>query len=436
MSETKRSFSRRVFLKGSAAAVAAGLAGVGESKFKTQGIFAPNVVRAQGPLLVYLAPFAQESVQKVLPEFEEQTGLTVEFEGIPSTSGMDTMTYLSTAYSAGNSPFDVVSDADDSAPLFMRAGWLMPLDDIIPQETWDDFPASLSSLIETWHSFDGARYRVPHEFAIGYFFNRQDWYDEKGVSAPTTWEEMVEIGKMFTDEGAGVWGTTDGLKKPGLTYVYIAYLAVQAGGNPFAFDDGTAQAFQFLYDMIYEHKIFPETALNDDYTAQNELYFLDKVAFMRQWPFVYNVALERTDWYDPSKLIVTVPPAGPAGPFSWTGGSGWDIPKFAPNPDGAKELIKFLTSKEIAPKLAREQSFLLTPRASILAELADEDNLIIKSMAMYSEQGVPVPRPFHPRVSEAQAIVDDMASLFLFNQATLAEVMQNGKELIAALDED
>ena len=68
--------------------------------------------------------------------------------------------------------------------------------------------------------------------------------------------------------------------------------------------------------------------------------------------------------------------------------------------------------------------------------LADEDNLIIESMAMYSDLGVPVPRPFHPRVSEAQAIVDDMASLFLFNQATLSEVMENGKELIAALDED
>lgn len=427
--------SRRQFLKGSAAMIAAGLASGGGGKFLTQGIFAPRVVRAAEPLHVYLAPFAQDAVKKVLPDFEAATGLTVDFEGLPSTSGTDTMTFLSTAYSSGTSPFDVVSDSDEASPLFMRAGWLMPLDDVIPQEVWDDFMEPMKPVIEVWHTLDGVRYRCPHETAVGFFFNRQDWYDEKGVKAPTTWDEVIEVGKVFTDSAKGIWGTTDGLKKPGLTYVFIAHLAAASGGSVFDFDDATAQAFQFLHDLIRTHKIFPETALNDDYTAQNELYFNDRIAFMRQWPFVINVAAERTDWYAPEKLVVTLPPAGPAGAKTWTGGSGWDIPRFAPNPDGAKELIKFLTSKDVAVKLAREQSFLGCLRNSIVEPLSAEGSPLAQYWKMYGDANAVTPRPFHPKVAEAQSVVDDMASLYLFDQASLADVMKQGKELIAALNE-
>ena len=84
----RHAITRRTFLKGSAAAIAAALAASeGSGKLATQGVFAPRVVRAQEPLHVYLAPFAQDAVRAVLPEFEEDTGLTVDFEGLPSTSG-------------------------------------------------------------------------------------------------------------------------------------------------------------------------------------------------------------------------------------------------------------------------------------------------------------------------------------------------------------
>ena len=53
----------------------------------------------------------------------------------------------------------------------------------------------------------------------------------------------LQIGKEFTKDP--VWGTTEGMKKPGLTFVYLAYLAAQAGGDIFKFDEGTAKAFQY-----------------------------------------------------------------------------------------------------------------------------------------------------------------------------------------------
>ena len=79
---------------------------------------------------------------------------------------------------------------------------------------------------------------MPHEFAVGYFWHRKDWFDEKKIAAPKTWDEFVAVGKEFTKDP--VWGTTEGMKKPGLTFVYLAYLAAQAGGDIFKFDEGTA----------------------------------------------------------------------------------------------------------------------------------------------------------------------------------------------------
>lgn len=431
MTDRKKGFTRRTFLKGTGAALAG--AALGGGKIAQQGIFAPRVVHAQNEVVLAIQGFAHDAIKAILPEFESATGLTVKLEEGPA-SGNDMLTKYSTAFAANNSPVDVFSDADESSPVFARAGWVEPLDDIIPQETWDDFPESMQGQIEKFHSFDGARYRIPHEFAMGYFFTRSDWFAEKGVGSPATWDEMVEIGKMFTDPEKGIWGTTDGLIKPALLYVYVAYLTAQAGGDVFAFDDGTAQALQFLYDMMHTHKIFPETALNQDYNAQNELYMADKVAFMRQWPFFQSVAEGNTEWYAPEKMKIELPPAGPAGSKSWWGGWGFSIPTSAPNKDGARELIKFLTSVENAPRLAEGQSWFIMPRKSILAHFEGQGNPIVEAMGRYSDNMVPAARPFHPRVAEAQIIVDDMASLFLTKQASLSDVLKQGQELIKQLE--
>jgi trehalose/maltose transport system substrate-binding protein len=427
-----KGMSRRTFLKGSAGSIAAALAAMGPGKFLTQGIYAPNFIQSNKTLVLAIQSFAHDALKEVLPEFEKNTGLTVQLEGGPVT-GAEMITKYGPSFASGESPVDVISDADDSGPTFARAGYILPLEDVIPKETWDDFPESFKSQIEKFHSVDGVRYRVPHEFAIGYFFTRKDWLDEKNLKAPTTWEEVVNIGKEVVDPANGVWATTDGLAKPGLLYVYVAYLAAQSGGEVFAFDEATGEALQFLYDMIYTHKILPEDALNQDYTAQNALYTDDKVWFMRQWPFFQGVAEGLTDWFKPEKLTIELPPAGKAGSKGWWGGWGFSVPKFAPNMDGAKELIKFLTSVETVPKLAEGQSWFIMPRKSILAAFEGKSNPIVTAMGVYADAGVPAARPFHPRISEAQNVVDDAASQFLTKQLSLADALKYGQDQIKAL---
>ncbi len=422
---TGRKLTRRDFLKTSAAAAG----GLALGSMLEAPLSAPNVIKAApAKIVVAIQAFAHEPLKPMLAEFTDRTGIEVELESMPS-SGVDALTKLTTYYSAETSPYDVVSDADDDSPSFYRAGWLEPLDDVIPQETWDDFPPSMDEMINVWHRYEGKTYRVPHEFAIGYFFYRKDWFQERSLCPPLTWDEMVEIGKEFT--GDGVWGVEDALSKPALLYVYVAYLTIQAGGHVFDFDEGTAEALQFIYDMIYTHKIFPEAALNKNYDQINEDYLNDRVAMMRQWPYFYSVTRDAKDWYAEGKAEIALPPQGSANNKSWLGGWGWTVPKFAPNKDGAFEFVRFITSSEVAPKLAKAQSWFLMPRKSILAEIGDEG--LAPYMKLYSGASIPAPRPFHPKVAEAQTVVDDMVSAFLSKQMSLKEALETGRERIAAL---
>ncbi|MBN1286785.1 MAG: extracellular solute-binding protein [Anaerolineae bacterium] len=418
-----RKLSRRDFLKTTGAAAALAVA----PKF-----YAPPMLnrRRQNTVVLKIQSFAHDAIKAVLPEFEEATGLTVELESGVS-SGVEHLTEVSTAYAAGDSPWDVVSDSDESAPVLARAGWLAPLDDVIPQETWDDFPQGMKDALPLFYGYDGALCRVPHEFAVGYFFYRKDLIGEP----PTTWEEVISMGKELSDPDNGVWATTDAISRGALMYVYLAYLTSQTGGDIFAMDEGTAEATQFLYDMIETHQIFPKDAINMNYDQQNELYMDDRVMFMRQWPFFQSVAEGDTEWYAPEKVAIGLPPAGPAGTGSWWGGWGFTVPALAPNMDGAKELIKFLTSNEVAPKLAEGQSWFIMPRASILEAFKDKGNPIVDAMGLYAEENVIKPRPFHPRLAEAQTAVEDALSLFITGQATLEEALETGKELLAELEE-
>ena len=417
-----RTLSRREFLK-MAGVVASGVALAACTPPAT-----PQPAQKKKILVLAIQSFAHDAVRPVLDAWTAKTGYPVQLVDGPASSQELVSKYLP-AFQAGSSPVDVFSDGDNSVGPFYKAGWIESLDNVIPQETWDDFPKIFNPQIEAFHSYRGKRYRVPHEFAIGYFWYRQDWFSQKGTKPPRTWEEFVALGKEYTHDS--IVGTLEALIKPGMLYVYLAYATAQAGGNLFNFDEQTATAFQFVYDLIHTHKILPEKALGMDYTLQNEEYMKDHVAMMRQWPFFWGVSRDNQAWYAQGKADIALPPAGPAGSKSWWGGWGFAVPRLAPNKAEALDLIRWITSNENAPILARGQSWFVMPRKSILAAMGNEG--LVPYMKMYIENNVPAARPFHEKQSEAETVVDEVGYLFLTKQISLSEAMKQGAERIKAL---
>ena len=291
-------------------AAAAGLLAAGCGK---PSVEAPNVAKKQ-KVVLGANGYALGAFKNMLEGlgFTKQTGIEVEFSERPNASNECT-TKMTSAIRAGSTPYDVLNFEDEIAVPFARAGWLLPLDDIISQEVWGDFTPELMAMTKTWDQYKGETFRVHHNFEATYYWYRKDWFDAKGLKPPHTWDEVAQMGKVFNDKSKGIWATEDGLTKGATLNVYLAWVTRQAGGNLYDVDDALRTALQYIHDLMYKHETMNPACLQKDYDQQNADYLGDRVAFMRQWPFIYDVARKEAAWYSEDKLTCILPPVGPGG---------------------------------------------------------------------------------------------------------------------------
>lgn len=397
-------------------------------------------VATGGKVRIAVGGWAEQNMKDLLAktEFTKKTGIDVEIVLRTDTKETE-LTRLASAVQAGTSPYDVIDFEDELTTSFSQAGYVIGLDDVVPKDLWDDFSPEMIAYSKTWSAYKGETFRVIHNWEMPYWWYRKDWFDAKGVAVPKTWDDVKGMGKVFTDEGKGVWATEDGLIKGAFLNVYLAWVTLQAGGNPFDVGEPYKLALQYTYDLMYTNKVMNPASLQKDYNTQNGDYVADKVAFMRQWPFFGDVARSKDNekWFSEDKVVVALPPVGPGGKAGSTypAGWGWGIIKTSPNLAEAKEALKFLVSNEFAAeamKLTPPAFWFLSARKSVLAA-APQDNWLVKQMKMYTDAGVIGVRPFHPRFVEALTILEDTASAYLTKQASLDDSMKQAKDQLAAL---
>jgi multiple sugar transport system substrate-binding protein len=399
-------------------------------------IAAPTVLTPKTVKVGILAVNAKE-FQDIIAQtgFTKQTGITVEIVNRTDTKETE-LARLASAFQSGTSPYDLIDFEDELTTSFSRAGYMLGLDDLIPAEVWSDFSPAMLDYTKVWSAFNGQTFRIIHNWEMPYWWYRKDWFDAKQVPLPQTWEDVAGLGKTFTDTSKNVWATEDGLLKGAFLNVYLAWVTLQAGGNPFDVGDPYKTALQYIYDLMYTDNVLNPASLQKDYNQQNADYIADKVAFMRQWPFVYDVVRGDANkaWFNSEdKLAFALPPVGPGGKAgsTYTAAWGFGIVKTAPNKEEAMELVKFLFSNDVAPVAAKLSYWFVNARKSVLAALPDTG--IVHQMKTYTDAGVIGVRPFHPRFVEALTILEDTASAFLTKQISIDQSMKQAKDQLAAL---
>jgi ABC-type glycerol-3-phosphate transport system substrate-binding protein len=429
---TKKNLTRRDFIKLTGAAAAAAALPAKSS------VFAAPYFRRQGdPLRFAIQPGFEESMTAFLEEqgFTEQTGISVEIVSRPRTPN-EIITQMAAGAQANSSPYDVIDFEDELAITMSRAGWIVGLDDLLPSGFWDDFPVGMTNARDTWCSYEGEVFRIYHNFEPMYHWYRGDWFDEAGISPPTTWDELAALGATFTDEDAGVWAVMDGLQSGAFLNVYLGYMTLQAGGNPFELGDEYRTALEFIYDLIYTHQTLNPASLQIEYNGLNAAWMADQVAFMRQWPYVYDVVRANEEWFSEEKLVLTLPPVGPAGAenSTYAAGWGWGIPLHTQRLDEASELLNFLVAPENAAAMAATgNGWYLSARNSVL-EVVGENEGLPAALKTYSDAGVIGVRPFHENFVDALTIMEESASAYLTNQISLDEALEQAESRLARLE--
>jgi multiple sugar transport system substrate-binding protein len=445
----KNNISRRDFIK-MAGAVAAGgvLTACGISATETPATqvateaaaatatTAPAILKGS-KVRIAVGGWAEKNMKDLLEttQFTKQTGIDVEVVLRTDTKETE-LARLSSAIQAGDTPYDILDFEDELTTTLSKAGYMLPLNDLISQEVWDDLSSGMKAYTDVWSTNNGEVFRMIHNFEMPYWFYRKDWFDEKGVDVPKTWDDVKALGKVFTDEAKGVWATEDGLIKGAFLNVYLAWITLQAGGNPFDVGPEYKQALEYINDLMYTSKALNPASLQKDYNQQNGDYVADKVAFMRQWPFFGDVA--RSDdnkaWFSEDKVAIALPPVGPggAGGSTYAAGWGYGIVKNSPNLEASKELFKFLVSNEASVEAVKVGFWFLSGRKSVLAA-APSDSWLVKQLKAYTDANVIGVRPHHPQFVEALTILEDTAAAYLTKQISLDESMKQAKEQLATL---
>ncbi|MBX6322546.1 MAG: sugar ABC transporter substrate-binding protein [Rhodospirillaceae bacterium] len=155
-------------------------------------------------------------VKDLLPEFKKETGIDVEIEAI---SYIDMHSKLVPQLIAPQGSYDAIVVDFYWVGEFTKAGWLMPLDDLIKRDHVDT-SVYVPKLMDLVGRVDGVTYMLPfYNYSMGIIY-RQDLIDDPAnqktfkekygidLRVPQTWDEYKKQVAFFTRDTDGD-GKTD-----------------------------------------------------------------------------------------------------------------------------------------------------------------------------------------------------------------------------------
>jgi len=150
---------------------------------------------------------------------------------------------------------------------YVENGLIKPIDDEIPGDVRNDVMEKMWEMV----SRNGKIYGLPFGAITDVFYYNVNSFREAGLDPtvpPTTWDELVEMGKRLSRDSDGD-GTIDVYAMTFyLNGVYGLAPLLWANGGAFLSEDGNRvnltspemeKTVSMLYDLVFTHKIMPRT---------------------------------------------------------------------------------------------------------------------------------------------------------------------------------
>lgn len=386
-----------------AALLAASLAGCGDSDDSSGGsttltYWASN----QGSSL----EADKQVLQPELDKFEQQTGIRVNLEVVPWS---DLLNRLLAAATSGQGP-DVVNIGNTWSASLQATGAFVPFDDDTMKAVGgkDRFvPAALAAA--------GAPGQPPtavplYSLAYALYYNKKMFADAGIAAPPTTWEELVTVGKKLTN------GTQWGLAVEGANISENSHHAFtfsqqwggewfDAAGRPTFDTPQNVAAVKRYIDLMAVDKIVNPS--NAEY-AQNQSVadFANRKAAMLLWQAAGS-ALKAQGMAPEEYGVAPVPfpgsaPGGGKRVNSMVAGINIAVFKHTDNRDAALRFVQFMTSDAEQVTLNKAYGSLpsVTTVAGDAAFQAEEQKVLAGVLAQTA-----APLPQVPKESQFETLV-------------------------------
>ena len=143
--------------------------------------------------LVLKEGYEIEAIQEYKGDFEKATGTTVEIEVYDEQTARQKFILDSTSKTGA---YDITSVSFWHLPEYQRAGYLEPLDQWVAKarDPWLD-PDAIPKTAMDVMSVDGELYALPHTIISGMLFYRDDLFQQHGIKAPQTSDDVLSAAK-------------------------------------------------------------------------------------------------------------------------------------------------------------------------------------------------------------------------------------------------
>ena len=323
-------------------------------------------VLSQQPVTIEILMRADEAAQwqPLVAEFEREHP-KIDLKVIEAPSDSNQVEDLYTAsFLLGNSPYDLVYMDIVWTPKFAAAGWLLDLSERLSPS---DRQAYLDSDIQGG-MYEEKLYRIPFRSDAGMLYYRTDWLEQSGKQPPETFVELLETSQSLQQQGLAEWGYVwQGKQYEGLSAMFVEILQ---GSGGFWVDPDTLEvgldkpeaiaAVEFLRTTI-EKGVAPPGVTTYAEEETRRLFQNGKVAFLRNWPYVYSAALDSpiAGKYSIKPMVHRVGKSSGA----CLGGWGLGISKTSKHPDAAWQVIEFFSSESSQRKYVLQTGYVPSRRA-------------------------------------------------------------------------
>lgn len=282
-------------------------------------------------------------------QLADQKGIKVNLNVIPY--GRDAVMKLVASFMAGGNQYDVfVLDCVDVA-RYASAGWLYPIDDLVPESYKKDIiPFAKEGMV-----YQGKWYGLPWSSEWKSFIYNDKMLKAQGLSEfPKTWKDVVDYSQLIQKSGTVKYATAfSWAQKECLICDYVA-LAATFGGtffddklNPTFNKGGSVQALQWMVDSLYTTKIVDPASLmwtEDDVSAAMSQ---GDIAYSLSWgnPLVPLNDPQRSRVVNQVEIGM-MPSVDGKHPYTIAGPMGWAISKGTRHPKEAWEFLSFMAGPE------------------------------------------------------------------------------------------
>ncbi|MGW3724720.1 extracellular solute-binding protein [Streptomyces sp. NPDC000851] len=368
--------------------------------------------------------------QALVKEFEAANkDIKVKYVNVPFDQAQNK---FDTAAGSKGAP-DVLRSEVGWTPAFAKKGFFLPLDGTEALAEEGKFQPSLIEQAQ----YEGKTYGVPFTTDTLALVYNKDLFEEAGVEAPKTWDDLKKAAATIKDKTGvdGYWGTTQSYYAQSFLYGEGTD-TVDADAKKITVNSPEAKkAYGTWLDLFDGKGLHKADTTADAYAHIQDAFVNGKVASIIQGPWEITNFYKGSAFKDKENLGIATVPAGSTGKAGAPTG-GHNLSVYAGSDEAhqqaALKFVNFMTSAKAQETIALKNNTLPTRDDAYTAEVKADPGIAGYQGVLAAAQ----PRPALPEYGSLWGPLDDELLAVAGGKKSLDEGLASAETSIAKLVPD